>query len=235
MRLYAAPTAEEHLAAGAARPYDASDAWRDAANEPPLPAGDWAHAAARGVLANLMTTTSRDIRQLLEAIDEDERVELTADLATIIRTAAPIYTHADRRQPAPATDNQAPPTDDQSLGMVMRRKAELATSTHESGMRQLFITDEAKLTEAEAQAVICAASEFEVEFVVPWAVVIIEVEGGWQCFESRVDAATWRRARQESPTIPLAAPAALLDVRQAREASLDEPASAGPAASAGPQ
>jgi hypothetical protein len=121
----------------------------------------------------------------------------------------------------------------QPVGPVRRRQAELATSTHEPGRRQLFITDETKLTEAEAEGVICAAGECEVDFIVPWASVIFEVEGGWQCFESPVDAATWRRARQESPSIPLAAPAALRDAHQTREASLEEPTPAGPGPAAG--
>lgn len=29
----------------------------------------------------------------------------------------------------------------------------------------------------------------------PWAAVIVKVEGGYRCFESRNDARTWRRQR----------------------------------------
>ena len=73
---------------GAEFPYDAPDKWwRDDGDLPPPPADDWAHAAARGVLANL--SDRRGIKQELNSVDEDVRVQLVADLAAIIRAARP--------------------------------------------------------------------------------------------------------------------------------------------------
>lgn len=68
-------------------PYDASDAWWSAqygASPPPSPT-DWAHVAARGVLADLQDR--RDIKRPFEEIDEDVRVEIVEALAAIIRLA----------------------------------------------------------------------------------------------------------------------------------------------------
>lgn len=78
--------AKLRLSHGAMFPFDADDAWwgSDGANDPP-PANDWAHAAARGVLADL--TDRRGIKQELDGIDEDVRKELIATVADIIRTA----------------------------------------------------------------------------------------------------------------------------------------------------
>ena len=50
---------------------------------PPKPATDWAHRAARGVLANL--SDRRGVRQALEGIDGDIKKELTDSIADIIR------------------------------------------------------------------------------------------------------------------------------------------------------
>ncbi len=46
---------EAHIALehGAMFPYDASDEWNEKDEREPLPAKDWAHAAARGVIADL--------------------------------------------------------------------------------------------------------------------------------------------------------------------------------------
>lgn len=74
------------LERGATFPYDASDAWRSAdPDEPPPPAMDWAHAAARGVLADL--SDRRGIKWELEKVDDDVRAEIVMALAAIIRQA----------------------------------------------------------------------------------------------------------------------------------------------------
>ena len=51
------------------------------------PAIDWAHAAARGVLADLCDR--RGVKHELREVDDDVRVELVASIAAIIRAAAP--------------------------------------------------------------------------------------------------------------------------------------------------
>lgn len=75
---------------GAEFPYDAgSDFWEDRVPSP-KPADDWAHAAARGVLADLLDR--RGIKWALddENIDYATRAEIVQSLAAIIRQA-----HAD--------------------------------------------------------------------------------------------------------------------------------------------
>lgn len=69
-------------------PYDASDRWRNGDTENPPPPTDWAHRAARGVIADL--TDRGGIKWGFEDIDEDVRAEIVATLATIIRAAAPL-------------------------------------------------------------------------------------------------------------------------------------------------
>lgn len=73
--------AKFRLEHGAKYPYDL-DEGEDAQ---PEPATDWAHAAARGVLADLLDR--RGIKWELEKVDQDVRVELTQSLAEIIRLA----------------------------------------------------------------------------------------------------------------------------------------------------
>jgi hypothetical protein len=65
-------------------PYDASDEWWESDREPPKP-DDWAHAAARGVLADL--TDRRGIKDGFKRIHEDTRRDITLELAGIIRQA----------------------------------------------------------------------------------------------------------------------------------------------------
>lgn len=79
--------AEITLRRGSEFPYDAPDAWwhTEGVAVPP-PATDWAHAAARGVLADL--TDRRGIKHGFEGIDELVRVEIVESLAAIIRAAA---------------------------------------------------------------------------------------------------------------------------------------------------
>ncbi len=67
-------------------PYDASDAWMDSDDDPPPPS-DWAHSAARGVIADL--TDRRNIKYGFEEVDEEVRAEIVASLAAIIRAALP--------------------------------------------------------------------------------------------------------------------------------------------------
>lgn len=50
------------------------------------PAKDWAHKAARGVLADL--TDRRGVKHALEAVDSETRKEIVDQLALIIREAA---------------------------------------------------------------------------------------------------------------------------------------------------
>lgn len=79
--------AEKRLEHGARFPYDAPDSWNEAYPSEPAPvASDWAQSAARGVLADLLDR--RGIKQLLEDLDEDVRVEMVTSLAEIIRTAS---------------------------------------------------------------------------------------------------------------------------------------------------
>ena len=73
---------------GARFPYDGgADFWADR-NPVPPPATDWAHAAARGVLIDLLDR--RGIKWALEdeRIDHETRAELVQSLAAIIRMAA---------------------------------------------------------------------------------------------------------------------------------------------------
>ena len=68
-------------------PFDAPDDWWHGEfpyPEPPI-ASDWAHRAARGVLADL--TDRRRIKNGFDDIDQDLRGEIVATLAAIIRAA----------------------------------------------------------------------------------------------------------------------------------------------------
>lgn len=67
-------------------PYDAPDTWRrQNLDQPPPPAKDWAHAAARGVIADLCDR--RDIKRGFEGVDGATRKEIVRTLAAIIRLA----------------------------------------------------------------------------------------------------------------------------------------------------
>ncbi|MCQ2992377.1 hypothetical protein NLO72_24570 [Pseudomonas tremae] len=70
-------SAKSSLEMGAEFPYDDSDTQS--------PAVDWAHAAARGVLADL--GDRRGVGQELEQVDDETRVELVQAVAEIIRLA----------------------------------------------------------------------------------------------------------------------------------------------------
>ena len=78
--------ARRTLARGLKYPYDApSGWWRGEGSVPPSPR-DWAHAAARGVIADL--TDRHTIKRGFEGIDDDIRKEIVGSLAAIIRAAA---------------------------------------------------------------------------------------------------------------------------------------------------
>ncbi|MBC9968848.1 hypothetical protein [Ralstonia insidiosa] len=77
--------AKRKLERGAKFPYDAPDSWwRDDGESPPA-ATDWAHAAARGILADLKGRSGVD--DALQNVDEETRMEIVQSIADIIRTA----------------------------------------------------------------------------------------------------------------------------------------------------
>lgn len=74
------------LSRGNAFPYDAKDEWWGTNPTPPTPpVVDWAHSAARGVIADL--TDRGGIKYAFNDIDEDIRIEIVQSLAEIIRLA----------------------------------------------------------------------------------------------------------------------------------------------------
>ncbi len=87
---------KHRLEHGAKYPYD----FDDCSNAPPTPATDWAHAAARGVLADLLDR--RGIKWELQKVDQDVRVELTQSLSEIIRLAAQNHKEQHLNMVAPA-------------------------------------------------------------------------------------------------------------------------------------
>lgn len=76
---------ERRLKRGADFPYDASDRWWDGSGMNPPKAKDWAHAAARGVIADL--TDRNTIKWGFENVDEGTRREIVQMMAAIIRMA----------------------------------------------------------------------------------------------------------------------------------------------------
>lgn len=67
-------------------PYDAPDQWWEGMlGASPPPPVDWAHAAARGVVADL--TDRRGIKREFGDLDEDVRKDIVESLAEIIREA----------------------------------------------------------------------------------------------------------------------------------------------------
>ena len=75
--------AKNSLDHGAEFPYDVSDSNQEKSKIPV--AKDWAHAAARGILADL--GDRRGIKQELRACDLDIRKEIVQSLAAIMRLA----------------------------------------------------------------------------------------------------------------------------------------------------
>ena len=85
-------TKEEALSAlyclrqGEEYPYDASDAWNDTVDDAAAPpAEDWAHNAARGIIANLRDR--RGIKRGFDNVDEDVRQDVVAAIRHIILLA----------------------------------------------------------------------------------------------------------------------------------------------------
>jgi hypothetical protein len=78
--------AQHTLTRGEKFPYDANDAWWAGRGDSPPPSTDWAHAAARGVIADLKDR--RGIKHGFNDIDEGVRAEIVDALANIIRAAA---------------------------------------------------------------------------------------------------------------------------------------------------
>jgi len=77
--------AEHTLKHGLQYPYDAPDAWWEGdGNNPPAP-DDWAHAAVRGILADL--NDRRGIKHGFANINEEIRIEIAQSLARIVRVA----------------------------------------------------------------------------------------------------------------------------------------------------
>lgn len=67
-------------------PFDAPDDWWASTKEGDAPASkDWAHYAARGIIADL--GDRHTIKWGFENVDELVRMEIVASLAEIIRTA----------------------------------------------------------------------------------------------------------------------------------------------------
>lgn len=78
--------AKHTLERGQKYPYDAPDDWWQGDDTPALPPADWAHAAARGVIADLCDRGG--IKHGFNNIDEEIRAEIVSSLASIIRLAA---------------------------------------------------------------------------------------------------------------------------------------------------
>lgn len=76
---------EHCLKRGADFPYDASDKWWNSDGKKAPKAKDWAHAAARGALADLQDRHT--IKWGFDNIDEYTRREIVATMAAIIRAA----------------------------------------------------------------------------------------------------------------------------------------------------
>lgn len=66
-------------------PYDAPDAWWDDGGISPPPPKDWAHSAARGVVADLCDR--RGTKRGFEEVDDGTRLEIIETLAAMIREA----------------------------------------------------------------------------------------------------------------------------------------------------
>jgi hypothetical protein len=78
--------AKHDLARGDMYPYDAPDDWRLGEGAAAIPASNWAHRAARGILADLNDRAG--IKHALSGGDEKIRKEIVESLAAIILAAA---------------------------------------------------------------------------------------------------------------------------------------------------
>jgi hypothetical protein len=88
--------ARRDLKHAAENPYDAPDAWQRGVHDP-LRAEDWAHAAARGIVANL--SDRGGIKFGFQQVEESVRIEIVQTLAAIIRLAG--GPRADAPMPVP--------------------------------------------------------------------------------------------------------------------------------------
>lgn len=68
-------------------PFDESDAWWNDSGKKPSKPKDWAHSAARGIIAGLQDRQGIK-HQLTTEIDEDTRREIVEEIAGTIRAAA---------------------------------------------------------------------------------------------------------------------------------------------------
>lgn len=92
--------AQSRIKHGNEFPYDAPDDWWNAdVVIPPAPATDWAHLAARGIIADL--EDRRGIKNELHNIDEEIRVDIVQSIAAIIREAQSIAKLETRRASRP--------------------------------------------------------------------------------------------------------------------------------------
>jgi hypothetical protein len=66
-------------------PYDAPDGWREDDDAVPPPPKDWAHSAARGIIADLCDR--RGTKQEFRGISEEVRADIVESLAAIIRVS----------------------------------------------------------------------------------------------------------------------------------------------------
>ena len=77
--------------AGNEYPYDASDEWRElySCSQLAPPPFDWAHAAARGIVADLQDR--RGIKDGFNRVDEEVRTKIVQAIAEIVRQAEVQY------------------------------------------------------------------------------------------------------------------------------------------------
>lgn len=75
------------LHSGEHYPFDATDEWIEmySASRLPPEAKDYAHRAARGIIANLQDR--RGVKYGFNRIDEDMRIDIVEDISAIIREA----------------------------------------------------------------------------------------------------------------------------------------------------
>lgn len=84
--------AQKFIKYGNQFPFDAPHSWWMGDGESPPPPLDWAHAAARGIIAELEDRRSvgQELESLMETEYDDIRKEIVEAIAEIIREAAVI-------------------------------------------------------------------------------------------------------------------------------------------------
>jgi hypothetical protein len=82
-------TPKQHIKHGNDYPFDAPEKWwlEESQSTPPPKPKDWAHAAARGIIASLQDRKGIK-HELTTEIDDETRVEIVAEIAAIIRSGA---------------------------------------------------------------------------------------------------------------------------------------------------